>query len=178
MKLNFALLLLIVLFSFSLLKANTLEKNQSIYLIRHALAPGNGDPINFDLLDCSTQRNLNDVGILQSKEIGQFFSKNNIKIDDVYSSQWCRCKDTASYAFNNFKELSFLNSFYSYPYNVNRDEQMRDLRTFISELEYKSNVVFVTHYVVIADLVDYYPKSGEIIQIDKDLNIINTFLIN
>ena len=178
MKLNFALLLLIVLFSFSLLKANTLEKNQSIYLIRHALAPGNGDPINFDLLDCSTQRNLNDVGILQSKEIGQFFSKNNIKIDDVYSSQWCRCKDTASYAFNNFKELSLLNSFYSYPYSVNRDEQMRDLRTFISELEYKSNVVFVTHYVVIADLVDYYPKSGEIIQIDKDLNIINTFLIN
>ena len=178
MKLNFALLLLIVLFSFSLLKANTLEKNQSIYLIRHALAPGNGDPINFDLLDCSTQRNLNNVGILQSKEIGQFFSKNNIKIDDVYSSQWCRCKDTASYAFNNFKELSLLNSFYSYPYSVNRDEQMRDLRTFISELEYKSNVVFVTHYVVIADLVDYYPKSGEIIQIDKDLNIINTFLIN
>jgi len=178
MKLNFALLLLIVLFSFSLLKANTLEKNQSIYLIRHALAPGNGDPTNFDLLDCSTQRNLNDVGILQSKEIGQFFSKNNIKIDDVYSSQWCRCKDTASYAFNNFKELSLLNSFYSYPYNVNRDEQMRDLRIFISALEYKSNVVFVTHYVVIADLVDYYPKSGEIIQIDKDLNIINTFLIN
>ena len=75
MKLNFSLLLLIVLFSFSLLKANTLEKNQSIYLIRHSLAPGNGDPINFDLLDCSTQRNLNDVGILQSKEIGQFFSK-------------------------------------------------------------------------------------------------------
>ena len=64
-------------------------------MIRHALAPGNGDPANFDLLDCSTQRNLNDVGILQSKEIGQFFSKNNIKIDDVYSSQWCRCKDTA-----------------------------------------------------------------------------------
>ena len=178
MRLSFTLLLLILLFSFNLLKANTLEKNQSIYLIRHALAPGNGDPTNFDLLDCSTQRNLNDVGILQSKEIGQFFSKNNIKIDDVYSSQWCRCKDTASYAFNNFKELSLLNSFYSYPYNVNRDEQMRDLRTFISELEYKRNVVFVTHYVVIADLVDYYPKSGEIIQIDKNLNIINTYLIN
>ena len=178
MKLNFALLLLIVLFSFSLLKANTLEKNQSIYLIRHALAPGNGDPINFDLLDCSTQRNLNDVGILQSKEIGQFFSKNNITIDDVYSSQWCRCKDTASYAFNNFKELSFLNSFYSYPFNLNKDEQMRDLRNYILDLEYKNNIVFVTHYVVIADLVNYHPKSGEIIQIDKDLNIINTYLIN
>ena len=178
MKLNFALLLLIVLFSFSLLKANTLEKNQSIYLIRHALAPGNGDPINFDLLDCFTQRNLNDVGILQSKEIGQFFSKNNIKIDDVYSSQWCRCKDTATYAFNSYKELNFLNSFYSYPFNLNKDEQMRHLRSFISDLEYKNNVVFVTHYVVIAALADYYPKSGEIIQIDKDLNIINTFLIN
>ena len=178
MKLSFPLLILIVLFSFSLSKVNSLEVNQSIYLIRHALAPGNGDPINFDLLNCSTQRNLNDVGILQSKAIGQFFYENNIKIDDVYSSQWCRCKDTASYAFNNFKELSFLNSFYSYPFNLNKDEQMRHLRSFISELEYKNNAVFVTHYVVIADLVDYYPKSGEIIQIDKDLNIINTFLIN
>ena len=83
MRLSFTLLLLILLFSFNLLKANTLEKNQSIYLIRHALAPSNGDPTNFDLLDCSTQRNLNDVGILQSKEIGQFFSKNNIKIDYI-----------------------------------------------------------------------------------------------
>ena len=178
MRLSFTFFLLIVLFSFSLSKANTYEINQSIYLIRHALAPGNGDPTNFDLLDCSTQRNLNDIGILQSKEIGSFFLKNNIKIDEVYSSQWCRCKDTASYAFNNFKELSFLNSFYSYPFNLKKDEQMRHLRSFISELEYKNNVVFVTHYVVIADLVDYYPKSGEIIQIDKDLNIINTFLIN
>ena len=177
MRLSFTLLLIIVLFSFNLSKANTLEKNHSIYLIRHALAPGNGDPTDFDLLDCSTQRNLNEVGILQSKEIGRFFLKNNIKIDDVYSSQWCRCIDTAKNAFSNFKELSFLNSFYSYPFNLNKDEQMRDLRTFISELEYKSNIVFVTHYVVIAELVNYYPKSGEIIQIDKNLNIINSFEI-
>ena len=67
MRLSFTLLLLILLFSFNLLKANTLEKNQSIYLIRHALAPGNGDPINFDLLDCSTQRNLNDVEFYNQK---------------------------------------------------------------------------------------------------------------
>ena len=177
MRLSFTLLLIIVLFSFNLSKANTLEKNHSIYLIRHALAPGNGDPTDFDLLDCSTQRNLNEVGILQSKEIGRFFLKNNIKIYEVYSSQWCRCIDTAKNAFSNFKELSFLNSFYSYPFNLNKDEQMRDLRTFISELEYKSNIVFVTHYVVIAELVNYYPKSGEIIQIDKNLNIINSFEI-
>ena len=177
MRLSFTLFLLFVLFSFNLSKANTSEINQSIYLIRHALAPGNGDPTDFDLLDCSTQRNLNEVGILQSKEIGRFFLKNNIKIYEVYSSQWCRCKDTAKNAFSNFKELSFLNSFYSYPFNLNKDEQMRDLRTFISELEYKSNIVFVTHYVVIAELVNYYPKSGEIIQIDKNLNIINSFEI-
>ena len=177
MRLSFTLFLLFVLFSFNLSKANTFEINQSIYLIRHALAPGNGDPTDFDLFDCSTQRNLNDVGILQSKEIGRFFLKNNIKIDDVYSSKWCRCKDTAKNAFNNYKELSLLNSFYSYPFNLNKDKQIRDLRTFISELEYKSNIVFVTHYVVIAELVNYYPKSGEIIQIDKNLNIINSFEI-
>lgn len=103
------------------------------------------------------------------------FSKNYIKIDEVYSSQWCRCKDTAAYAFNNYKELNFLNSFYSYLFNLNKDKQMIDLRTFILDLEHKNNIVFVTHYVVIANLAD---KSVEINQIDKNLNIINTFLIN
>ena len=56
--------------------------------IRHALAPGNGDPSNFDLANCATQRNLNKVGIEQSRNIGVFFTENKIKIDLVLSSQW------------------------------------------------------------------------------------------
>ena len=87
-----------------------LEEGGKIVFIRHAYAPGSGDPDNFVIEDCSTQRNLNQQGIDQSISIGQNFSKRDIPIQQVYSSQWCRCKDTASYAFGDYQELSSLNS--------------------------------------------------------------------
>ena len=79
-----------------------LKKENNIIFIRHAIAPGNGDPSNFNILDCSTQRNLSKDGELQALKIGNFFTKNDIKITDVLSSEWCRCKDTAFHAFENF----------------------------------------------------------------------------
>ena len=81
----------------------SLQEGGKIIFIRHAYAPGGGDPDNFDINDCTTQRNLNDDGIKQSKLIGEFFTQNNIQIDQVLSSEWCRCKDTAKHAFQNFK---------------------------------------------------------------------------
>ena len=90
----------------------SLKEGGKLIFIRHALAPGNGDPENFELQNCSTQRNLDDIGIQQSKRIGLIFKKNKIKIDKIYSSEWCRCKDTAKYAFNDFKTFDALNSFY------------------------------------------------------------------
>ena len=88
-----------------------LQSGGNIVFIRHALAPGNGDPDNIDLNDCKTQRNLNKTGIDQSKNIGLFFEKNNIPIDKVLSSEWCRCKDTAKHAFRYFQTFKALNSF-------------------------------------------------------------------
>ena len=76
-----------------------LQEGGKLVFIRHALAPGGGDPENFNLYDCSTQRNLDLNGISQAKKIGQFFKKNNIQIDQVLSSEWCRTKDTAQNAF-------------------------------------------------------------------------------
>ena len=76
-----------------------LKEGGKIIFIRHALAPGSGDPENFDLNNCKTQRNLSNQGIEQSKRLGTFFLKNKIPIDIVLSSEWCRCKDTAKYAF-------------------------------------------------------------------------------
>jgi phosphohistidine phosphatase SixA len=84
-----------------------LKEGGKLILIRHAYAPGNGDPENFNINDCTTQRNLNDKGIMESKSLGKFFFKNNIKIDKVLSSEWCRCKDTAFYAFKNYKKKVF-----------------------------------------------------------------------
>ena len=80
-----------------------LKEGGKIIFIRHAYAPGGGDPQNFNINDCSTQRNLSDEGINQSKLIGEFFKTNKIQIDKVLSSEWCRCKDTAKFAFNDFE---------------------------------------------------------------------------
>ena len=68
-----------------------LKKENNIIFIRHAIALGNGDPPNFDILDCSTQRNLSKEGELQALKIGKFFRKNNINFTKVISSEWCRC---------------------------------------------------------------------------------------
>ena len=86
-----------------------LNKGGNLIFIRHAYAPGGGDPKNFIISDCSTQRNLNEDGRNQSIKIGQFFTQNNILIDKVLSSEWCRCKDTAKIAFEKLiKRAHFL----------------------------------------------------------------------
>ena len=155
-----------------------LKEGKKIVFIRHALAPGNGDPNNFDIKDCSTQRNLNDEGRAQSKRIGNFFEKNNIKIDKVLSSEWCRCKDTAKIAFGKFETFSALNSFYETRFSKNKSKQMKDLKEYISKWESDSNLIIVTHYVVILDILDRGTSSGEMIISDKNLNIISNFETN
>ena len=78
------------------------QEGNKVILIRHALAPGGGDPEGFEINNCATQRNLNQTGINQSIKIGRLFKKYEVPIDKVLSSQWCRCKDTAKYAFKKF----------------------------------------------------------------------------
>ena len=151
----------------------SLKESNKFIFIRHSIAPGSGDPINFDILDCSTQRNLNYLGINQSKKIGQFFLKNNIKIDKVISSQWCRCKETALIAFKKFTTKSFLNSFYDKKFIKNKDKQINELNEYIKNSKNEGNVVFVTHYVVISELLNIFPNSGEAIITDKNLNVID-----
>ena len=154
-----------------------LKTGGKLIFIRHAYAPGGGDPENFNVYDCSTQRNLSESGRIQSRKIGNFFKENRIKIEDVYSSEWCRCKETASLAFKNFKTKSFLNSFFSSKFAHNKNEQIRDFQKFLSDWDKKTNIVFVTHYVVISEIFDYPSSSGEIIISDKNLKIIDTLEI-
>ena len=156
---------------------NQLEDGGKLIFIRHAYAPGNGDPAGFNLNDCSTQRNLSDDGRKQAQRIGEFFNKNKIEIDKVLSSEWCRCKETAKIAFKNYSTNSFLNSFYSSKFSKNKDKQVKAFNYYIKNLESKKNLIFVTHYVFISEILNYGPSSGEIVVSDKNLNIIGSIEI-
>ena len=133
-----SLLLNVLIFSLFSFHSHSSEQNwkpaqegNKVILIRHSLAPGGGDPTGFKIDDCKTQRNLNRTGIIQSKKIGKLFKKNKVPIDQVLSSQWCRCKDTAKYAFGNFKEFTALNSTFQSPYNKNEPKQLKELYNFV-----------------------------------------------
>ena len=152
----------------------SLQEGKKLVFIRHALAPGGGDPENFDINNCSTQRNLNSTGIEQAKRIGNFFKDNNIPVEQVFSSEWCRCKDTAKNAFQNYKTFNALNSFFSKRFEKNRDKQIKDLKAFIKKWNGKNNLIFVTHYVVISEMLNDTVSSGEIIVSDKNLNVLGT----
>ena len=147
---------------------DNLQNGGNIIFIRHAYAPGGGDPDNFDLNDCSTQRNLNSQGRMQSKKIGNFFNENKIPIDLVLSSEWCRCKETALIAFSNYETKDFLNSFYSAKFSENKKKKMKNLKKFINDWGNDKNLILVTHYVVISEALNYASNSGEIVISDKN----------
>ena len=140
-----------------------LKNGGNLIFIRHAYAPGGGDPDNFDLNDCSTQRNLSETGREQAKKIGKFFDKNQIPIDKVISSEWCRCKETAEIAFKKFETKNFLNSFFSEKFSKNRTKQIENLNRYIDRWDSSKNLVLVTHYVLITEVLNYAPSSGEIV---------------
>ena len=158
---------------------NEARKGNKVILIRHSLAPGGGDPVGFKVGDCKTQRNLNKVGIEQSKKIGKIFKDNKISIDIVLSSEWCRCKDTAYYAFGKFQEFSALNSTFSTPYNRNGPRQVKEIEEYLMNWEGEGkNLILVTHYSIITTITTAVPSSGEIVIADKNLNVIGTIKTN
>ena len=178
--------LILFFFSFfcSATYANTkvisaLEEGGKLIFIRHAYAPGGGDPKNFDITRCSSQRNLDATGIKQSKRIGKFFRDNKISIDLVFSSEWCRCKDTAFYAFGEFKEFSALNSIFSTPYNNNETRQVKEIKDYLMKWKGEGkNLILVTHYSIITTITNAAPSSGEVVIADKNLNVIGTIKTN
>ena len=171
-------LLLLISFnvSFKVISANDLQNifsgDGKIIFIRHAYAPGGGDPDGFDISNCASQRNLSKEGITQSKNIGKFFSENNIQIDKVLSSEWCRCKQTAKYAFNKYETRSFLNSFFSAKFASNKNKQIYDLKEYINEWSGDNNLVLVTHYVTIQEVLNVTSSSGELIIADRNFNVL------
>ena len=172
------LILFFILFAFDSNAENTvvslLKEEGKIVFIRHSIAPGGGDPENFSLKDCSTQRNLSKKGIEQSKQIGEFFKKNKVIISKVLSSQWCRCKDTAFHAFGKYEEFFALNSTFQIKFSGNSKKQAEALKSYVKKWDAKGNIILVTHYVIILKHTNYAPSSGELVITDKNFNVLST----
>lgn len=130
-------------------------------LMRHALAPGTGDPANFQLDDCSTQRNLNEVGREQSRRTGEKFRQQDITVSQVLSSQWCRCMETAELlGLGEVEPFPALNSFFQD--RSTAEAQTEQVRQFMLDHPGTPGVtVMVTHFVNIAALSQTNVSSGE-----------------
>ncbi len=133
-----------------------------VALMRHALAPGTGDPADFSLDDCATQRNLSDGGRRQAVRIGESFRRNGIERARVFSSQWCRCRETARLIdLGTVAPLPALNSFFQQW--EHRDSRTQALRQWLATQDLSTPMVLVTHQVNITALTGRGAASGEIV---------------
>lgn len=132
-----------------------------VLLMRHANAPGVGDPSGMKLADCTTQRNLDARGRAQAEQLGGRLRAAGITDVRVLTSQWCRCRDTARLlAVGPVEDLPALNSFFEEP--EAKDGRIAALREFLDELPRDGRpVVLVTHQVTVTALTGYFPASGE-----------------
>ena len=143
----------------SLIKA--MQVGGHILMIRHANAPGFGDPDTFKISDCSTQRNLDEEGRIQSIKIGEWLQSHKIKPSAIYSSQWCRCLETARLLdLGSVNVFPPLNSFYQKPQN--REPSLKNLKQFIAEQTPENDlIIMVTHHVTIAAISGKNVAAGE-----------------
>jgi phosphohistidine phosphatase SixA len=131
-----------------------------ILMLRHAEAPGTGDPPGFRLDDCSTQRNLDAHGRAQARALGDRLRQAGIANARVYSSQWCRCLETARLLdLGPVEALPLLNSFYSRP--GEKAPRIESLRAFLARLPADGGpAILVTHQFTINAFTDQGTPSG------------------
>jgi phosphohistidine phosphatase SixA len=157
--------------------ADKLRAGDHVLLMRHAEAPGVGDPPNLRLGDCSTQRNLDAAGRQQARALGTWLKQQGVTAATLFTSPWCRCQDTARLldlgpAINEDSLASFFN-----------DPQMAGasttaLRAFMAEkLRAKAGtaLILVTHHVNIRDLVGENVASGEMVlaRVDRQGSVLS-----
>lgn len=134
----------------------------AIVLFRHATAPGIGDPANFKLDDCPTQRNLDERGRAEARQLGEQFRSRKITVGAVLTSQWCRTRETARLAFGEVvvKDAPAFNSFFSRSAGIS-DAQTAQARALLARWRGPGTLVVVTHQVNITALTGVNPASAE-----------------
>lgn len=139
-----------------------------VALMRHAYAPGGGDPDNFTIGDCSTQRNLNETGRGQARATGDLMREKGIGEVALYSSQWCRCLETARLlGYGEPEKMPALNSLHGRP--ENREPQMKKLKRFLAGLPADAQPhMLVSHNATIRALTGEFTASGAIVLAKSD----------
>ncbi|MDW7748858.1 histidine phosphatase family protein [Halomonas sp.] len=139
-----------------------LAQGGHVALMRHALAPGIGDPPGFVLDDCATQRNLSAEGREQARRIGERFREKGIEVAAVRSSRWCRALETAELlGLGVVNPTPALDSFFRD--RGEADGRTRAVRELIRDWDGEGTLVLVTHQVNIAALVGGGVGSGEVV---------------
>ncbi|MCU0806092.1 MAG: histidine phosphatase family protein [Burkholderiales bacterium] len=139
-----------------------LRSGGHVVMIRHAATePGVGDPPNFRLGDCATQRNLSPTGRLEAKRLGEAFRARGVAVTEVLSSEWCRCRDTAAIAFGGYMAWSPLNSFFGD--RSLEPARTRAVRERAAAWTGPGNLVLVTHQVNISALAGTFVVPGEVV---------------
>lgn len=135
-------------------------------LMRHADAPGGGDPAGFVLDDCKTQRNLSDAGRAQAKRAGDRLKAAGVRIDRLLSSRWCRTLETARLLdVGTVESYAPLDSFFSdAAAGPGRTAAVAGHLQGIGTRTY----MLVTHQVNITALTGIFPASGEMIVVKPD----------
>lgn len=145
--------------------SNKLASSDHVLLMRHTLAPGVGDPVNYLLGDCNTQRNLSDEGRQQAVLVGNWLRQQDVKNAEVYSSEWCRCKDTAQLlGFSGWQIEASLASFFDDMHKAKK--QNLQLQSFIAKkLKTKGSqaLILVTHHVNIFEYMGENIGSGDMV---------------
>lgn len=156
---------------------DALDRPGAFALMRHALAPGTGDPAGFVLDDCATQRTLDARGRAQARAIGAAFRERGVRFDAVLSSQWCRCLETAELLeLGEVTPAPAFNSFF-------RDFDRRGARTAaaLDLLEARGDrPIIVTHQVNISALTGRGTRSGEVLVVRRNgdaLEVLGSILI-
>lgn len=138
------------------------QTKANVVFMRHALAPGYGDPDQFRIDDCSTQRNLDEAGRRQAEDIGRYFRDHQISFTEILSSRWCRCTETAARLnTGDWSEFGGLNSFFQG--HADRKDTLRRLRQKLDSLPSDELVLMVTHQVVISAITGLSPPSGGLV---------------
>jgi phosphohistidine phosphatase SixA len=133
-----------------------------VLLIRHALAPGVGDPANFKLGDCSTQRNLSAEGREDAREIGEWLKRRDIPVLRVESSRWCRARETAELlGIGAVKANRNLDSLFQEADPIGDPRTAKIRKRIIDHRQSRGLLVMVGHFVNISALTGVGVESGE-----------------